>query len=106
MLLGCWTDNAGRTPSEMKAWVAGIAERGERPRQLAVFGTGETQWGQEYYCGAVHRLIRYFRSDYPPLEIEQMPHGQRHAGAIEAWTDAVLAHYWSNTDADHRRHHA
>ncbi|WP_329761360.1 flavodoxin [Stenotrophomonas maltophilia] len=91
VLLGCWTDNAGRTPSEMKAWVAGIAE---------------TQWGQEYYCGAVHRLIRYFRSDYPPLEIEQMPHGQRHAGAIEAWTDAVLAHYWSNTDADHRRHHA
>ncbi|MFS2045368.1 flavodoxin, partial [Stenotrophomonas geniculata] len=76
------------------------------PRQLAVFGTGETQWGQEYYCGAVHRLIRYFRSDYPPLEIEQMPHGQRHAGTIDAWTDAVLAHYWSNTDADHRRHHA
>ncbi|WP_032970835.1 flavodoxin, partial [Stenotrophomonas maltophilia] len=65
-----------------------------------------TQWGQEYYCGAVHRLIRYFHSDYPPLEIEQMPHGQRHAGAIEAWTDAVLAHYWSSTDADHRRHHA
>ncbi|WP_111203849.1 flavodoxin [Stenotrophomonas maltophilia] len=106
VLLGCWTDNAGRTPAEMKAWVAGIAERGERPRQLAVFGTGETQWGQEYYCGAVHRLIRYFRSDYPPLEIEQMPHGVRHAEAINAWTDAVLAHYWSNTDADHRRHHA
>ena len=76
------------------------------PRQLAVFGTGETQWGQEYYCGAVHRLIRYFRSDYPPLEIEQMPHGARHAAAIDAWTDAVLAHYWSNNDADHRRHHA
>ena len=106
VLLGCWTDNAGRTPAEMKAWVAGIAERGQQPRQLAVFGTGETQWGQEYYCGAVHRLIRYFNSSYPPLEIEQMPHGQRHAGAIEAWTDAVLAHYWSNTDADHRRHHA
>ena len=46
VLLGCWTDNAGRTPAEMKAWVAGIAERGEHPRQLAVFGTGETQWGR------------------------------------------------------------
>ena len=31
VLLGCWTDNAGRTPVEMKAWVAGIAERGEHP---------------------------------------------------------------------------
>ncbi len=106
VLLGCWTDNAGRTPSEMKAWVAGIAERGQRPRQVAVFGTGETQWGQEYYCGAVHRLIRYFHSGYPPLEIEQMPHGRRHAAAIDTWTDAVLDHYWSTTDADHRRHHA
>lgn len=106
VLLGSWTDNAGRTPSEMKAWVAGIAERGQRPRQLAVFGTGETQWGQEYYCGAVHRLIRYFNSSYPPLEIEQMPHGASDAAAIDAWTDAVLAHYWSNHDADHRRHHA
>lgn len=106
LLLGCWTDNAGRTPSEMKAWVAGIAERGQRPRQVAVFGTGETQWGQEYYCGAVHRLIRYFHSGYPPLEIEQMPHGRRHAAAIDTWTDAVLDHYWSTTDADHRRHHA
>ncbi|MFH7611500.1 hypothetical protein RA272_28810, partial [Pseudomonas syringae pv. tagetis] len=60
----------------------------------------------EYYCGAVHRLIRYFRSDYPPLEIEQMPHGVRHAEAIDAWINTVLAHYWSNSDADHRRHHA
>ena len=106
VLLGSWTDNAGRTPAEMKAWVADIAGRGQRPRQLAVFGTGETQWGQEYYCGAVHRLIRYFHSDYPPLEIEQMPHGARHAGAIDGWTDAVLDHYWRTTDADHRRHHA
>jgi hypothetical protein len=54
----------------------------------------------------VHRLIRYFRSDYPPLEIEQMPHGVRHAEAIDAWINTVLAHYWSNSDADHRRHHA
>ncbi|MGE6333245.1 flavodoxin [Stenotrophomonas sp. NPDC077659] len=106
VLLGSWTDNAGRTPAEMKAWVAGIAERGERLRQVAVFGTGETQWGQEYYCGAVHRLVRYFRSGYPALEIEQMPHGERHAAAIDAWTDAVLAHYRSTCDADHRRHHA
>jgi predicted ribonucleotide reductase-associated flavodoxin len=106
VLLGSWTDNAGRTPAEMKAWVAGIAGQGQWPRQVAVFGTGETQWGQEYYCGAVHRLIRYFHSGYPPLEIEQMPHGERHAAAIDAWTDAVLAHYRSTTDADHRRHHA
>jgi len=106
VLLGSWTDNAGRTPSEMKAWIAATAEVGPRPVQVAVFGTGETQWGQEYYCGAVQRLIRYFHSTYPPLRIEQMPHGQRHAAAIAEWTAAVLAHYRSSTDADHQRHHA
>ncbi len=106
VLLGSWTDNAGRTPSEMKAWIAATAERGQRPAQMAVFGTGETQWGQEYYCGAVQRLIRYFNSTYPPLRIEQMPHGERHAAAIAEWTAAVLAHYWSTADADHQRHHA
>ncbi|WMJ69467.1 flavodoxin [Stenotrophomonas sp. 24(2023)] len=106
VLLGSWTDNAGRTPSEMKAWVATATAHGQQPGQVAVFGTGETQWGAEYYCGAVHRLRRFFHSDYPPLEIEQMPHGPRHAEAIIAWTDAVLAHYRSTTHADHRRHHA
>lgn len=105
VLLGSWTDNAGRTPSEMKAWIAAAAERGQRPAQVAVFGTGETQWGLEYYCGAVQRLIRYFASTYPPLQIEQMPHGERHAAAIAEWTAAILAHYWSTTNADHQRHY-
>lgn len=90
LLLGCWTDNAGRTPAEMKAWVARHATDVAALPGVAVFGTGETQWGQEYYCGAVHRLVRYFGSPHPALEIEQMPHGQRDAWAVEGWTDSVL----------------
>ncbi|KAF1016830.1 MAG: Flavodoxin [Stenotrophomonas maltophilia] len=104
VLLGSWTDNGGRTPSEMKAWVAQQAEAGATLPHVAVFGTGETQWGLEYYCGAVHRLGRYFCSAYPPLQIEQMPHGQRHADLITAWTDEVLALHRSTAHADHRRH--
>lgn len=90
-LLGSWTDNAGRTPSEMKALIAGLVQTVGKPRQLAVFGTGETQWGEEYYCGAVRRMAAFFGSRHPRLEIEQMPHGQRDALRIQRWTAQVLA---------------
>lgn len=100
VLLGSWTDNAGRTPAEMKAWVAAHAQHRARLGQVAVFGTGETQWGEQYYCGAVHRLARYFASRYPVLEVEQMPHGPHHAEAIDAWTRCVLATCAGSRDAD------
>jgi len=90
-LLGSWTDNAGRTPSEMKALIAALVEAVGKPPRLAVFGTGETQWGEEYYCGAVRRIAAFFDSPFPPLEIEQMPHGERHARQIQRWTGDVLA---------------
>ena len=101
VLLGSWTDNAGRTPAEMKGWVARLGEAGCHLRQVAVFGTGETQWGLEYYCGAVHRLKRYFGSPHAGLRIEQMPHGAHHAGAVAQWTDDILSACRSTAHADH-----
>jgi flavodoxin I len=92
-LFGAWTDNAGRTPTEMKRFVALLRDSDRTPSadRIAVFGTGETQWGEEYYCGAAHRLARYFTSPYPVLEIEQMPHGDADRQAIQHWADQVLA---------------
>jgi predicted ribonucleotide reductase-associated flavodoxin len=90
-LLGSWSDNAGRTPAEMKQLIAALVEAVGKPGQVAVFGTGETQWGEEYYCGAVRRIAAFFASGHPRLEIEQMPHGERDALAIQRWTDTILA---------------
>ena len=89
-LLGAWTDNAGRTPGEMKALIAELVEAVGKPPRLAVFGTGETQWGEEYYCGAVRRMAAFFGTRHPRLEIEQMPHGERDALKIQRWTDHIL----------------
>lgn len=89
-LLGAWTDNAGRTPSEMKRFIAELVEAVGKPGRLAVFGTGETQWGEEYYCGALRRMAAFFGSRYPRLEVEQMPHGERDALKVRRWTDQVL----------------
>ncbi|WP_422506058.1 flavodoxin [Stenotrophomonas sp. GZD-301] len=93
LLLGCWTDNAGRTPTEMKQFVAALRDGPglPPPPRVAVFGTGETQWGQEYYCGAAHRLARFFGSPHPVLEIEQMPHGDADTRSIHQWVDQVSA---------------
>jgi flavodoxin I len=90
-LLGSWSDNAGRTPAEMKRYIAELVEAVGKDAEVAAFGTGETQWGLEYYCGAVKRIARFFGSAYPLLEIEQMPHGDRDTAAIDAWCAQVLA---------------
>ncbi|MGY0612538.1 MULTISPECIES: flavodoxin [unclassified Luteimonas] len=100
-LLGAWTDNAGRTPPEMKRFIADLVEAVGKPGRLAVFGTGETQWGEEYYCGAVRRMATFFDSRYPRLEIEQMPHGERDALKIERWVDDILAITTIDEDTPH-----
>ena len=102
-LLGSWSDNAGRTPPEMKRFIAELVAAVGKPARLAVFGTGETQWGEEYYCGAVRRLAAFFGTAYPRLEIEQMPHGERDALAIQRWTDHILALAGSTDHADPAR---
>lgn len=90
-LLGAWTDNAGRTPAEMKRFIAELVEAVGKPPRVAVFGTGETQWGADCYCGAVRRMARFFDSPFARLEIEQMPHGERDTQRIQQWTDHILA---------------
>ncbi|KLJ00615.1 flavodoxin [Luteimonas sp. FCS-9] len=102
-VLGAWTDNAGRTPVEMKRFIAELVDAVGKPRQLAAFGTGETQWGAEYYCGAVRRIAAFFGTDYPTLEIEQMPHGERDALKIERWTDTIVARTETPPHADPAR---
>lgn len=86
-VLGAWTIDYGRTPDDMKDFVA---ELEIKPANVAIFGTGETQWGIEYYCGAVDRLARYFASRYPVLKIEQMPHTAEDEAKIKDWVERIL----------------
>jgi len=102
-LLGSWSDNGGRTPAEMKRFIAELVDAVGRPRRVAVFGTGETQWGEQYYCGAVRRIARFFDSPYPRLEIEQMPQGERDAACIRQWADHILDSIENTLHADPAR---
>lgn len=90
VLLGTWTGGLGRTPAGMKAFIARLDPK---PADLAVFGTGETQWGLPHFCGAVDRIAAYFGTDYPRLKLEQMPATPRAHQAIDDWVRDVLAHH-------------
>ena len=102
-VLGSWSINAGRTPPEMKRFIEDLVAAVGKPDRLAVFGTGETQWGEEYYCGAVRRMAAFFDTRYPRLEIEQMPHGERDATKVRRWTDHILNCTETLVDADPAR---
>lgn len=109
-VLGSWSINAGRTPPEMKRFIEDLVAAFGKPERLAVFGTGETQWGEENYCGAARRMAAFFGTRYPRLEIEQMPHGEHDANKIRRWTDTILAitetPFENIPHADAPRHHA
>ncbi|EUJ32006.1 flavodoxin [Listeria floridensis FSL S10-1187] len=86
-MLGAWTVDFGRTPPDMKDFIAELAEK---PEHIALFGTGETQWGVENFCGAVDRMQKFFGTEYPTLKIEQMPHTENDATAIKQFVQQVL----------------
>ncbi len=47
--------------------------------KVACFGSGETQWGEEYFCGAVDRLITSYGSPFMGFRQEQMPNSRQRA---------------------------
>ncbi|EIQ01697.1 flavodoxin [Opitutaceae bacterium TAV1] len=91
-VLGTWTGGLGRTPAGMKAFVARLASLPPalRPTDVALFGTGETQWGLPYFCGALDRLAAYFKTGYPLLKIEQMPTNEKTLREIADWVRTIL----------------
>lgn len=84
VFLGTFTWENGRTPDEVKDF---ILEIGYKPNNIAVFGTGDTQFG--YYCGAVDRLVNFFNSKWSGLKIEQSPRGSQEQ-LIDYWLRGVM----------------
>ncbi|MFC3041195.1 flavodoxin [Virgibacillus xinjiangensis] len=85
--LGTFTWDRGSTPEEMKEFVLEI---GYKPGHIAVFGSGDTQFGgDELFCRAVDKLWTFYGSKWPMLKIEQSPRGSQERKVIE-WTEGVL----------------
>lgn len=87
IFLGSYTWNLGETPEEVKDFVYEI---GYKPDTVYVFGTGDTQFGEELYCIAADKLAKFYNSPVPPLKIEQSPRGAQEK-RIKRWVKDVLA---------------
>lgn len=89
--LGSFSVDEGRTPGEVKRFIAEWTDQAMARPPVAIFGTGDTQWGEEFYCGAARRMARFFKSPFEVLEIEQMPHSDKDRSKIKSWVDHVLS---------------
>ncbi len=87
VFLGTFTWDRGSTPDEVKDFVLEI---GYKPDNMAVFGTGDTQFGgDELFCRAVDKLVHFYNSQWPGLKVEQSPRGSQEA-MIGKWVEGVL----------------
>lgn len=90
MIIGTFTWDKGSTPDEVKDFVADV---GYKPKNVYVFGTGDTQFGGDYlFCHAAVKLARFYESAITPLKIEQSPRGTQEKKVIE-WSKGVVQHW-------------
>jgi len=89
IFLGTFTWGEGTTPDEVKDFVLEI---GYKPNNIAVFGTGDTQFGgDEQFCLAVDKLVKFYNSPWRGLKIEQSPRGSQET-LIFQWLGGVFNH--------------
>ncbi len=89
IFIGTFTWDRGSTPDEVKDLVLEI---GYKPANIAIFGTGDTQFGGDHlFCRAVDRLSRFYHSPWDGLKIEQSPRGSQER-KVEKWVEGVLQH--------------
>jgi flavodoxin I len=87
IFIGTFTWAKGATPDEVKDFVMEI---GYKPDNIAVFGTGETQFGgDELFCLAAEKLAKFYQSKWAPLKIEQSPRGSQEK-RVKSWVEGVL----------------
>ncbi|WP_010531459.1 flavodoxin [Lentibacillus jeotgali] len=87
IFIGAFTWEMGATPDEVKDFVL---EVGYKPDNVALFGTGDTQFGgDELFCLAVDKLARFYQSRWDGLKIEQSPRGSQEF-IVKNWLKGVL----------------
>ncbi|MBO1002187.1 flavodoxin [Pseudogracilibacillus auburnensis] len=87
IFLGTFTWDLGSTPEEMKDFIWDV---GYKPENVAVFGSGDTQFGGDsLFCKAVDKLVTFYHSKWEGLKVEQSPRGHQEK-YIDSWLERVL----------------
>ncbi|RLL43636.1 flavodoxin [Oceanobacillus piezotolerans] len=89
LFLGTFTWEMGSTPDEVKEF---ILEIGYKPQNMYIFGTGDTQFGgDDLFCKAVDKLVKFYKSKQTGLKIEQSPRGVQES-KVRGWVEGVVKH--------------
>jgi flavodoxin I len=87
VFVGTFTWGKGGVPKDFKDFILKI---GYKPNNVAVFGTGDTQFGgDDLFCNATNKLAKFYNSRYEILKIEQSPRGHQETIVLE-WTEGVI----------------
>ncbi|MBR7798024.1 MAG: flavodoxin [Bacillota bacterium] len=93
LFIGTFTWDKGSTPEEVKDF---ILEVGYKPSNVAIFGTGDTQFGgDDLFCRAVDKLSHFYNSPWQGLKVEQSPRGLQES-KVKDWVEGVLHHVKSH----------
>ncbi|SDI48360.1 flavodoxin domain-containing protein [Natribacillus halophilus] len=84
IMIGSYTDDKHLPPEPLEEL---MDTHTLSDKQVAAFGTGDTQWG-ETYCLAAYTIARHYQSPFSVLDIEQMPSGSDQE-KIEKWLEAI-----------------
>lgn len=93
VLLGSLTWVDGKLPSQMRKLLKKILiENKVRVDHFSLFGTGETQWGEELFCRGVdemnYHIKKYNKNVHHLLKIEQNPLGKE--SKIDNYIDNIM----------------
>lgn len=83
--VGTYTWGRGSIPAKAREFAASW----EPGCPVAVFGSGDTQWGDGYFCAAADKLAAQYASPFPVFKQEQMPN-TRQREEIRVWATQVL----------------
>ncbi|WP_144509838.1 flavodoxin domain-containing protein [Bacillus sp. FJAT-22090] len=83
----------GKLPIPMRKMFKKILiEEPQKIKRCSLFGTGETQWGEEYYCRAVDEMEYHLQKHGIivdcKLKIEQNPKGKENK--VKEYTNEIL----------------
>lgn len=82
VIYGSFTWGKGELPVKFKNFIADTNYKPD-PSKVAVFGTGDTQFGgDKIFCNAVNRLSKFYGTN-TTLKIEQSPRGSQEVKVIE-----------------------
>lgn len=84
--VGTFTWEEGGVPEEIDDWL----EYSNLPKNTAMFGTGDTQFGGDtLFCKAVDTIATRYRTRYIPLKVEQSPRGSQEE-KVYRWTNQII----------------